>query len=210
MRYLRLRLRSSIFFSLTTLTFVFVITLHTLIWSTAELEIQEQTTEAPKPLPPVAIPFWSALNQPNIYDLKATPSKKLKNHLSYITSDRINELFQLIRNARNEQIISSDKQKTRSIDSTWSFEKFVGQKTQSTQNDTNTQIDTADSAAIKQSNAKLFNSTTTKKTMNDVDKIQLRYFIHRTLTKWKQEHQNDKIVTLADIMHDGLVQDEPA
>jgi hypothetical protein len=216
MRYSRLRLRSSIFFSLTTLAFFFLITLHTLIWSTAELEIQEQNSEAPKPPappppPPAALTFWSALDQPNIYDVKATSSKKLINHSPYITSNRIDELFELVRNARHDQIDLSDKKKSHSIDSTWSFAKFVGQKTPSPHNDTNTHVDTADSAAIKQSNPILqFNLTTTKTTMNEVDKMQLRYFVHRVLTKWKQEHQNDKTVTLADTMHDALIQDEPA
>jgi len=208
MRYSRLRLRSSIVFSLTTLTVFFIITLHTLIWSTAELELQEQISESPKP--PVVIPFLAALDQANIYDLKATRINKLHNHAPYITSDRINELFQLVRNARNDQINLSDTIKSYSINSTWIFEKFFGQKLQTNNNDTNTHIDTADSEIKKQSNIKLqLNFTTTEKSMNEHDKIQLRYFIHHALTKWKELHQNDKVITLADIMHDGLSQDEP-
>jgi len=208
MRYSRFRLRFSIVFSLITLTFFFLIIFHTLIWSTAELEPEEQISEAPKPS--VVIPFWSALNQQNIYDLKATQSNKLHNHSPYITSVRIDELFQLVRNARSNQINSFDKTKSHPVNSTWSFEKFFGQKLQTSNNDTNTHIDTADSTAIKKTNMNYqFNFTKPDKPMNEHDKIQLRYFIHHALTKWKEKHQNDKSISLADIMHDALAQDEP-
>jgi len=209
MRYSRLRLRSSIIFSLIILTFFFLITLHTLIWSTTELELQEQIPERPKP--PIAIPIWSALHQQNIYDLKATQSNKLHNHSPYITAKRIDELFQLIRNARNDQINLSNKTKYHPINLTWSFEKFLGQKLQTITNETNTHIDTVDSAAIKQSNLKhQLNFTTIEKSMNEYDKIQLRDFIHHALIKWKENHQNDKSISLGDVMHDALALDEPA
>jgi hypothetical protein len=209
MRYSRSRLRSSIVFSLTTLTFFCIITLHTLIWSTAQLELQEQISEPP-PKQPVAIPFLSALDQADIYDLKATRSNKLHNHRPYITSNRIDELFQLIRNARNDQINSPDTTKSYPINSTWNFEKFFEQKLRTNNNDTNTHIDTADSEARKQTNIKRqLNFTTTEKTMNEYDKIQLRHFIHQALSNWKNNHKNDKSISLADIMHDGLAQDEP-
>lgn len=208
MRHLRLRLRSSVVFSLTTLSFVFLITLHTLVWTTTELELSQQIPEPPKP--PVAIPFWSALDQANIYDVKATSQNKLNRHSSYITSDRIDELYQLVRQSRNEQIQVSNKIKSFPINSPWNFEKFLGQKLQTNINDTNTHIDTADSAAKKQSNNKhQFDMTTTEKTMNEHDKKQLRDFIHHTSTKWKKKHQSDKTISLADIMHDALAQDEP-
>ncbi|CAF1436612.1 unnamed protein product, partial [Adineta ricciae] len=42
------------------------------------------------------------------------------------------------------------------------------------------------------------------------DKVQLRNYIHQALAKWKKEHQNDKIVTLASLVHDELLRDEPS
>ncbi|CAF4609339.1 unnamed protein product, partial [Rotaria magnacalcarata] len=41
--------------------------------------------------------------------------------------------------------------------------------------------------------------TTTKKAVSESNKIQLRNYIHQLLHKWKQEHENDKIVTIADL-----------
>ena len=52
--------------------------------------------------------------------------------------------------------------------------------------------------------------TTTEKTVSERDKIQLRNYIHRVLSNWKKEHQNDKIVTIADLMHDELAREEPS
>ncbi|CAF0959201.1 unnamed protein product [Adineta steineri] len=202
MRYLRLRLRSSILLSITIFVIVFI-TLHILIWSTNEFELLEKTPES-VPKPPVAISFLSALDQPNIYDLKASQSHKLNKHSSYITSHRIHELFQLVRTTRNNQL------KSNSINSTWNFGKFIPKKLPTHNNNTKTNVDTVDSVTMKEKNHKLqFNITTTAKIMNEQDKIQLRHFIHHTLTKWKADHENDKYVNLADIMHDGLAQDEP-
>ncbi|CAF0980116.1 unnamed protein product [Adineta steineri] len=202
MRYLRLRLRSSILLSITIFVIVFI-TLHVLIWSTNEFELLEKTPES-VPKPPVAISFLSALDQPNIYDLKASQSHTLNKHSSYITSHRIHELFQLVRTTRNNQL------KSNSINSTWNFGKFIPKKVSPHNNNTKTNVDTADSVTMKEKNHKLqFNITTTAKIMNEQDKIQLRHFIHYTLTKWKADHENDKYVNLADIMHDGLAQDEP-
>jgi len=184
--------------------------IHTLLWSINNFELQEQISQF-APRPPAAIPFLSALDQQNIYDLKATQSIILNKHLSYITYDRIDELYQLVRAARNDQIDSFNTTKSSSNNSKWNFEKFVAQKSPTSNNDTNTQIETFDSTAAKGTNIKLqFNLTTTENTINENDKIQLRYFIHHTLTKWKLGHQNDKTISLADIMHDGLAEDEPA
>ncbi|CAF3573225.1 unnamed protein product [Rotaria sp. Silwood1] len=208
MRYLRLRLRSTILFSLTTLSLFCLLTFHTLLWSTAELDKQDRIAKAPKS--PDGISFFSALNQENIYDLKATKSIKLTNHYSHITRQRIDELFQLVRHARNDQIDSFNIKKYYPLDSTWNFKRFVEQRSQNVNNDTNTHADTADSVGMKMNNSKLqVNFTTAEKTMNEYDKKQLRYFIHYELHKWKQEHFDDKSVSLADIMHDALAQDEP-
>jgi hypothetical protein len=211
MRHLRLHLRSSNLLILTTFTFFIVLTLHTKIWSTTELELQERFPEPPKP--PGAVPIWSAFNQLNIYDIHALPSNRLINRPTYITAIRIDELFQLVRNARNEQTNLFVKEKPNSIGATWSFQRFAAQKVNTSQNDTNTHIETGDSAAMKVtlSTKKVeLILTTIEKRMNDQDKMQLRDFIHRVITKWKEEHRNDKIVSLADIMHDSLAQDEPA
>ncbi|UJR08560.1 hypothetical protein I4U23_012821 [Adineta vaga] len=53
------------------------------------------------------------------------------------------------------------------------------------------------------------NLTTTLKNFNENDKTQLRYFIHHILSKWKNDHQNDTIVSLADIMQEDLAQNDP-
>jgi hypothetical protein len=209
MRYLRLRLRFSIVLGLTILTFFFLLTLHSLIWSTIELERPNQYPDRPKP--PDTLPFWSALDHPNIYELKSTSSKKKQSRSPSITTARIDELFQLVRQAHDEQINSFDKIKSYSINSTWNSKKFLQQKLHMNANDTNTHIDTADSAGIKETNIKYqYNLTTTIKTLNEHDKIQLRDFIHHKLVQWKENHRNDKIISLADVMHDALAQDEPA
>ncbi|CAF5225236.1 unnamed protein product, partial [Rotaria magnacalcarata] len=51
---------------------------------------------------------------------------------------------------------------------------------------------------------------TTKKAVSESNKIQLRNYIHQLLHKWKQEHENDKIVTIADLMHDEILQEDPS
>ncbi len=183
-------------------------TLHTLIWSTAELELQEPILERHKP--PSDIPIWLALDQQNIYDLQASESRKLHNHTPSITSARIDELFQLVRDAQNDQLNSSEQKKSYSINSTWNFDKLPAPKSPIVPNDTNPHIDTPDSAATKETNIKLpLTFTTAAKTLNEHDKIQLRQFILYTLNKWKEEHHNNKTISLADIMHDALAQDEP-
>ncbi|CAF2043121.1 unnamed protein product [Rotaria magnacalcarata] len=208
MRYSRLRLRSSILFSLTALILFFLLTLHTLLWSTAELEPPEQALIRHKP--PSGIPFWSALHQPNVYDLQATDSNKLTNRSSPITRQRINELFELVRNARNNQLDSSNLKKDSDHDRKWSFEKFVGQKPQTGSNDTNAHTDTADSAGVQGTKSNIQSKfTTIEKLTNEHDKIQLRYFILDALLKWKKQHMNDKNISLGDVMQDSLAQDEP-
>ncbi len=199
MRYSRIRLRSSIVLGLTTLTLIFLVTLHTLIRSTVELEQQKPYPHRPKP--PDALPFWSALDQANIYELNPVKSDKKQSRSPSITSARIDELFQLVRQARNEQINDFDKIKSSSINLTWNFEKFLQQKPRINKNDT---VDS------KETNGKLqYNLTRTEKVFNEHDKIQLRDFLHHKLILWKENHQNDKIISLADIMYETLAQDQP-
>jgi hypothetical protein len=214
---MRLRLRTSILFILATLAIFFFITLHTLIWSTNELEQQEQIRDGP--IPPGAAPFWSAINHQNIYDLHATPANTIFVHSANITQSRIEELYQLIRNARTDDTQSIDTEKLFPIDPIWNFQKLVEQQQQghekedANKQNPETHADTADSAAktTKTTTTTLRpDLTTTEKTVSEYDKIQLRNYIHQALTKWKKEHQNDKIVTIADLMHDDLLRDEPS
>jgi hypothetical protein len=212
---MRLRLRTSILFILATLTIFFLITLYTLIWSTNELEREEQTRGIP--IPPGVVPFWSAINHQNIYDLHATPANTIFIRSSNITQRRIEELYQLIRNARTDETHSVDQEKLFPIDSTWNFEKLFEQQQVHEKEDTNkqhpeTHADTAESAAktTKTTTTLRPDLTTTEKTVSEYDKVQLRNYIHQVLAKWKKEHQNDKIVTIADLMHDELLRDEPS
>ena len=110
MRHIRLRLRSTILSILAILTIFFLITLYTLIWSTNELEKQDQSRDLQ--IPPGVIPFWSAINHQNIYDLHATPANTVFIRPSNITQRRIEELYQLIRSARADETrsIEDDKQ----------------------------------------------------------------------------------------------------
>ena len=214
MRHIRLRLRSAILFILASVTIFSLITLYTFVWSTNELERQENVHDAP--LPPGVIPFWSALNHQNIYDLHAKPVSTIFIRPSNITQGRIEELFQLIRNARTEEAHSKNVKKLFPVDPKWDFEKLVEQQKPSeneekTKHNPETHADTADSAAkaAKTTTTLPPDVTTTEKTVSEHDKIQLRNYIHQVLTKWKKEHENDKVVTIAELMHDELLHDEP-
>lgn len=211
MRYSRLRFRSSIFFGLTTLSIFFLLTLHILSWSTTELEQPETPQKYPQP--PDGIPFWSALDQQNVFNLQAKQSQQqqLSNYSSAITSQRIDELFELIRKAHNDRVDSSDFLARFPQDPKWNFQKFVVQKLHLNYNDTNLRGDTADSAGGKGAHNRLGTDTgLADKNMNDNDKMQLRYFIRQVLSQWKKQHMSDRTITLADIMNEALVQDEPA
>ncbi len=215
MRHIRFRLRSSIVFILAILTILFLITLYTTIWSTNELEQQQQIRDIP--IPPGVVPFWSAINHQNIYDLHATPANTIFIRRSDITQRRIEELFQLIRNARTDETQLVDEEKLFPIDPTWNFQKLVAEQQTQEHDEKNkpnpeTHADTADSAAktTKTTTTIYPDSTTTEKTVSEHDKKQLRNYIHQVLSKWKKEHQNDKIITLADLMHDELAQEEPS
>ncbi len=212
MRHIRLRLRSSILFILAILTILFLITLYTTIWSTNELEREVLNRDAP--IPPGVVPFWSAINHQNIYDLHATPANTIFIRRSNISQRRIDELFQLIRIARTDEIQLTNKEKFFPIDANWDFQKLVAQQRSNDPEDKKKQdpdahADTADSAA-KTSTTIHSDLTTTEKTVSEHDKIQLRNYIHRVLSQWKKEHQNDKIVTIADLMHDELAREEPS
>jgi len=169
MRYLRMRLRSSILFGLITLTFISIFTLYILIWSAIELEKRrdEINNELLHFQPPKDISFWSALDQTNVYDLQATV--KIKPHLSsHRTSKQINDLYAFINQNYNSKPL------------------------------------------IKLNLKMSFNFTTVKEnSLTEQDKIQLRDFAQYSILKWKDNHRNDSIRSLADIMHDNLAQDEP-
>ncbi|CAF0807684.1 unnamed protein product [Rotaria sordida] len=207
MRHTRLRLRFTILFILATLTIFSLITLYTFIWSTNELERQEQIQDAPKS--PGAVPFWSAINHQNIYDLYATPASTIFKRKANITQSRIEELFQLIRNAHTDQAHLVDIEKLYPIDPKWNFQKFLEEQQAQEQGDKD--ADTVDSATNLTKTTKTQRDlTTAEKTMRKHDKIQLRNYVLQMLAKWKKEHQNDEITTIASIMHDELEQDEPS
>ena len=46
--------------------------------------------------------------------------------------------------------------------------------------------------------------------MSENDKLQLRNHIYQVLAKWKQEHSKDKLITIADLMHDEIITEEPS
>ncbi|CAF1261028.1 unnamed protein product [Rotaria sp. Silwood1] len=205
MRHIRLRLRFTIFLILATLTISFLITLYTLIWSTHEFERQEQIRDTPKS--PGAVPFWSAISHQNIYDLYAQPPNTIFKRQTNITQGRIEELFQLVRHVRTDQTHVVDIEKLYPIDSKWNFQKLLEEQQAREQDDKN--ADTADSTTNVTKPTIQPDSITIEKTMNEHDQIQLRNYIHQVLAKWKTEHQNDKIVTIADLMHDEIEHDEP-
>ncbi|CAF2967910.1 unnamed protein product [Rotaria sp. Silwood2] len=206
MRHIRLRLRSTILFILATLMIFFLITLYILIWSTHELERREHIRDAPKP--PGVVPFWSAISHQNIYDLYATPPNTIFKRRANITQSRIEEIFQLIRNARTDQTHVIDAEELYPIDPKWNFQKLLEEQQAQEQDDKN--ADTADSTANVTKKTTTQSDLTTTKIFGDYDKIQLRNYVHQVLAKWKKEHQNDKIVNIAKLMHDELEQDEPS
>jgi hypothetical protein len=129
--------------------------------------------------------------------------------LPNITQRRIDELFQLINNARTHELQFTNKDKLFPIDPKWDFKKLVVQQQSTDHKDGNeqnpeTHTDSAAKTTIHP------NLTTTKKPVSEHDKIQLRNYIHRILSNWTKEHQNDKIVTIADLMHDKLAREEPS
>ncbi|CAF1322855.1 unnamed protein product [Rotaria sordida] len=206
MWYLSFRVHCSFLFSLTILSLFCLVTFYTFLWPTTDLEPQENISKFPKP--PVDVSFWSVLCQENICDIKATKTLKLTNHASSITRQRIDELYQLVHRAQNDQIDLSNIKKSHYLDPTWTFEKFIEQKSKNDTNDTSEHDDSSDSDSEERKKPKL-SFTNEEKTINEHDKKQLRYFIHHVLAKWKQQHLNDTIINLADLMHDTLAQDDP-
>lgn len=194
MRQLRLRLRSSILFLFTAFTFFFLLTLNALISSSNELN----PLAAPAPSASLidGPSFWSDFHQSDIYELQAKAPTKKKT--SSFSADQIEQLYQLIRSAREEKPSLSN--------STWSLEKFLGQATPTSviSNETRHRPESAESAAAIRSS-----SGQTPKSMNEHDRRELRAFLRRRFQRWKDEHQRDALVTLAEIMHDSLAQDEP-
>jgi hypothetical protein len=220
MRQIRLRLRTSVIFILATVTIFVLTTLYTAIWSTGQLEREEEQQHRDAPIPPGVIPFWSAINHQNIYDLHATPANALFARRSNITQHRVEELYQLIRNARTDETHAADKEKLFPIDPKWNFEKLVEQqqthsKEEAEKQNVETHPDAGDSAAKALTTTTTTTTTvypdvtTTPKTVGEYDKVQLRNYIHHVLATWKKEHQNDKTVTLASLVHDELLRDEP-
>ena len=216
MRHIRLRLRSSILFILAVLTILLVTTLYTTISSTNELEREEQSRNAP--IPPGVIPFWSAINHPNIYDIHAASVNPRLIPRANITQSRIEELYQLIKNTRSNELQSTNKEKSFPVDRNWNFEKLVAQLQTPESDDTNKQHpethgdDAADSATKSTTTTTTTRPdfTTTEKTVTEFDKQQLRNYVHRALVKWKKAHRHDKTVTIASLMHDELAREEPS
>ena len=213
MRHLRLRLRSTVIFILALLTIFFLITLYTLIWAASELEQRQQVQDVP--IPPDVIPFWSAFAHQNIYDLYATPANTIFILLPNITQRRIEELFQLIHTAKLHDSRLVDKKKLFPIDSKWNFQKLVAEREAYDYDDHNQRnpntTDSADNGKNKTVTMTIrSNRPMTNKSLSEHDKRQLRNYVYQMLTKWKEEHQNDKISSIADLMHRGLVQDDPS
>lgn len=218
MRQIRFRLRTPVVLILAALTIFLVSTLYTAIWSTGELErAEEQHHDAP--MPPGIVPFWSAINHQNIYDLHALPANTIFPRRSNITQQRVEELYQLVRDARADETHVDDKKKLFPIDPAWNFDKLVEQQQTHSKEDGSkkkdeTQVDAGDSAAKKPTTTTTTTTarpdvTTTLKTVSEYDKVQLRNYIHRVLARWKKEHQNDKPTTLACLLDDELQRDEP-
>ena len=212
MRRTRLRLHSAILVVLATLTVFFLSTLYILFWSTDELEQQsekqQQQRQEDSHAAVNAVPFWSVINHPNIYDLYAKPANPIFTRSSNITSARIEELYQLIRNARTDEAHSSVKEKPYPIDPAWHFHRFVEQHSVQHE-ESETRADPSDSAA---SNTTTTTTTpkpsTSPKPITENDKLQLRNYIHRVLGKWKREHRNDNVTTVADLMQNELAKKE--
>ena len=193
MRQLRLRLRSSLIFILTALTLAFVLTFNALISSSSELN------PLAAPLPSADSPsLWSAFHQPNIYDLNGLPptTTKKKQRVWPTNADR---LYQLVRSAREERPALRN--------SSWSLEKFlVRSSTSVSSNETHPQ----QQQRAESGESPGASSTRALTSMNEDDQRELRAFLLRRLQRWKDEHQQDPLITLAEIMHASLAQDEPA
>jgi len=215
---LRLRLRSPILLILAALTLFFLITIYSLIWSTHQLEEQEINQLHDQPVPPGLVPFWSALNHPNIYDIHATAANPLQIRSAGISPSRIEELYQLVRNARQDNIDSTNYKNEFPVDQSWSFEKLVEQQKSAENEESNkknpeTHADTADSAMAKNRTTTTTlppTPSTTRKPINDYDKSQLRNYVRRRVEKWKERHRDDKIITIADLLQNDLTQEEPS
>lgn len=216
MRHMRLRLRSSILVILAMLTIFFLITLHTLIWSTNELERLERIPDGPNP--PGPVPFWSAINHQNIYDLYATPANVIFKRSSNISQQRIEELFQLVRSARADDIHLADVKKLFPVAEEWNFERLadehrpppVSDDNNQQNPDTNVNTANAPNNETKATTTTDPNLTTTEKTVAEYDRVQLRNYVIQKLAKWRKRHQDDKIITLAEIMYDDILKDEPS
>ena len=211
MRRTRLRLRSAILVVLATLTVFFLSTLYVLVWSTDELEQQGQNQQQQREQSPEAasaVPFWSVINHPNIYDLYAKPANPIFIRPSNITPARIEELYQLIRNARTDEAHSSVKEKPYAIDPAWHFHRFVEQHSVQHE-ESETRADPADSDAPNVTTTTTTpKPSTSPKPITENDKLQLRNYIHRVLGKWKREHENDNVTTVADLMKKELAEKE--
>ncbi|CAF5134969.1 unnamed protein product, partial [Rotaria magnacalcarata] len=140
-----------------------VITLYTLIWTTNEFERREQLRDAP--LPPGAVPFWSAIDHQNIYDLYAYSVSKRPKQSSNITQQRIEELFQLIRNARTGQTYSASIKTLYPIDPEWNFQKLIEERDAQEKDDNTKNSDAHDDANDSNTNS---NKTTTTTSLPDL------------------------------------------
>ena len=153
MRHTRLRSRSSILVILATLTAFFLITLYTLIWSTTALEREEKNSRTTHSARCGAI---LVSNQPPEHLWSSCHTSE---HTFYSFSkhhpSRIEELYQLIRAARNDELHASQAKQIYPVDQSWDFHKLVEQTESGRRKRTNPQKsethgDTADQATSNQ------------------------------------------------------------
>ena len=122
----------------------------------------------------------------------------------FLSKSNINPIDKLYEKVihQNEQTAASTRTDRWKLEKFFVLHSFVAKN-----NDTNSHIDTFDSAlASKESST---SSTFPTAIINETDRIQLRSYIRQRLTLWKNKHYRDPIVSLAEIMHESLVQDEP-
>jgi hypothetical protein len=196
MRHTRFRLRSSIIFILTVFSFLCMLTFHTLIWSINELE--------PFPSPSNAFEqrkTWPIFHQVHIQPFDSNISYSSVNESSNVTSTRIEQLYRSIRHAH---LMSSNRSRMLlSNDSRWPSMMTIADNVKS-----NIDQLTMTNHSFSKNNQQTNHAVHSKK-IHDDEQRKLRVHIHEQLMKWKKEHQHDATVSLAEIMHDSLAQDEP-
>lgn len=211
MQYRCLRLRFSSFCILIILIILFLTTFYTTIWSTNELEQHGSNTDASFKH---GDDVWSAVQHHNIYDFYAVPPK-IFTPRSSITPRRIEELNQLVHNARTDDAQLSDYKRLYPLDPKWDFTRLVAERQTlefefANESYSDTHTDIVDLAGKSTTATTPSPSTTPVKPLSEHDKIQLRNHVHRAMGNWKQKHKDDKIITAADLMHDELARTDAA